>query len=434
MASPSNIDKTLRGISHALNRLVKPGVIFAPSVDDFRAPDALARVFQLQNRMLMLSQEAKQILRAIVDGLREVSAHNNETTYSDTYAACEKVLVDLLGQSLWPSDGKELLDLVDMRLSTKVDEQTFAVPLYGIELVDFDQLELGRLKVVRSDPAWLSAQGVTWNQAADDAPDAGHYKYWLVGTAIGSPDVALRRFRTDAQLAVGMLAIAAASIHERGALRIRIGVVMTPETAHGGARYLSWTSHKKDLTRHYQFVASQDFKIDGELVMQFADSKVFFRAFELLQDSTKTELGEAFARAVYWYSDAHREVVSVMKLVKFWSCVETFFSADKKDITQSVSAGLTCVLVFGGFDFIKESAYVETRRRVTELYDHRSKAVHSALYDHVSDGDIATLSQWVAWMLINMVSFVDRGYTRIGEIKKAGDDIDARLMAAGKVA
>ena len=228
-----------------------------------------------------------------------------------------------------------------------------------------------------------------------------------------------------------MLAISAASIHLRGATRIRIGVVMSPETAHGGAGWLSWTGREKRLLQHFQFRNSQDFKIDGALVQQFVDSAVFFRAFKLVQDQKRSELGEALTKAVYWYSDAHREVVPVMKLVKFWSCVETFFSADQEKITQSVSVGMTSVLIFGGFDFIQESAYKDTKRRIAGLYDQRSKAVHAASHTHVAEKDTATLSQWVAWMLINMVSFIERGYTRLDQIKRIGEAIDKKLVENG---
>ena len=429
---PSRIPnpKTVRTLSLAINRFYKPSSIFVPGIEDLRKPDALARKFQLPGRMLMMSEEAREILRSMAKSIHQLSEHRTETTYSNTYQACLRLIEDMYAKKLRPTDGQELIKLVEGKLAEQVDEQTFAVPLYGVDLIGMDSLHLGQMKIVRADPGWLRSQGVTWDDEVVRGLDPDPYKYWLVGSAIGTADVAMQLFRADAELAVGMLAISAASIHQRGATRIRIGVVMSPETAHGGADWLSWKRRGKELIRHYQFRTSQDFRIDGTLVQQFTDSGVFRRAFEVLQDPTRSELGEALARAVYWYSDAHREVVPVMKLVKFWSCIETFFSADKKDINQSVSVGLTCVLTFGGFDFIQESAYRDTKQRVADLYDQRSKAVHAASHDHVGEQDIATLSQWVAWMLINMVSFIDRGYTRLSEIKKAGEELDARLTAS----
>ena len=422
--------KTVRTLSLALNRFYKPSSIFVPSIEDLRKPDALARRFQLPGRMLMMSEGAREILGSMAKSIHLLSEHRAETTYSDTYQACLRLIEDMYEKRLRPTDGQELIELVEGKLAEQVDEHTFAVPLYGVDLIGMDSLDLGRMKIVRADPGWLRSQGVRWDEEVVRGLDPDPYKYWLVGSATGSTDVTLQLFRADAELAVGMLAISAASIHRNGATRIRIGVVMSPETAHGGADWLSWKKREKELIRHYQFRASQDFRIDGALVQQFADSGVFLRAFEVLQAPTRSELGEVLARAVHWYSDAHREVVPVMKLVKFWSCIESFFSADKKEITQSVSVGLTCVLIFGGFDFIQESSYQDTKRRVADLYDQRSKAVHAASHDHVGEKDIATLSQWVAWMLINMVSFIDRGYTRLSEVKKAGEEIDARMTAS----
>lgn len=99
-------------------------------------------------------------------------------------------------------------------------------------------------------------------------------------------------------------------------------------------------------------------------------------------------------------------------------------------LTQSVSTGLACVLVYGGYNFVPEAEYVSFKKRVATLYDLRSRAVHGAAYHHVSERNVADLSQWVAWMLINMVSFVERGYTKIGQIKAIADRLDEKLVAA----
>ena len=121
-----------------------------------------------------------------------------------------------------------------------------------------------------------------------------------------------------------------------------------------------------------------------------------------------------------------------MKLVKYWSAVETFFSINQTEITRSVSAGLAAVLVFGGFEFVPIADYITTKRRIAELYSARSKAVHRASHRHVSALDAAELSQWVAWMLINMVSFQMQGYKSVAQIKEHSNRLDVRMMEASQ--
>jgi len=229
-----------------------------------------------------------------------------------------------------------------------------------------------------------------------------------------------------------MLAVSAASMYERGASRFRIGVVMSPEEGHGPAIWLSWNDRNLDLTTHHKLIGSQQFKINSDILEQFAASGVFARAFEIFESSSRTQLEEAITKGVYWFSDAHRDAAPVMRLIKYWSCIETFFSADNKDITRSVSVGLASVLVYGGYNFVPETEYLSFKKRVAKLYDVRSRAVHGAAYHHVSERNVDDLSQWAAWLLISMISFVERGYTKTGQIKAMADRLDQKLKGAGE--
>jgi hypothetical protein len=202
---------------------------------------------------------------------------------------------------------------------------------------------------------------------------------------------------------------------------------MSPEQGHARATWLSWNDRNSGLTTHFNFVSSQQFKINSDLLEHFAARSTFTRAFDIFESHSRTQLEEAISKGVYWFSDAHRDPVLVMRLIKYWSCVETFFSADNKDITRSVSTGLAAVLVYGGFNFVPETEYLSFKKRVAKLYDLRSRAVHGAAYNHVSEANVADVSQWAAWMLINMLSLVERGYTEIGQIKTITDQLDEEI-------
>lgn len=283
------------------------------------------------------------------------------------------------------------------------------------------------MRVVPASLAHLDAANVRYDRTnVAKAIEITKAKFWLIGSASGTKRIAEIKFREQAALAAGMLAISAGSMYENGATGFRIGIVMSPVQARGRAAWLSWTEQKRDLSIHISGDGLQNFKINAALVEQFKNSGVFANAFALLQKDNHSPLEEAIVKAVYWYSDAHREAEPVMKLVKYWSCVEPFFSSDNKHITQSVSTGLATILVFGGFGFLPKSAYVETKKRIAKLYNLRSRALHGATHRHVSSEDAAELSQWVAWMLINMVVFAGNGYTKLEQIKGNVERLDAQ--------
>ncbi|HNG82878.1 MAG TPA: HEPN domain-containing protein, partial [Burkholderiaceae bacterium] len=87
----------------------------------------------------------------------------------------------------------------------------------------------------------------------------------------------------------------------------------------------------------------------------------------IFETEERTPLQEAIARAFHWFADAHRDPTPVMQFVKYWTCIETFFSNDRDEITKSVSIGIAAVLVFGGYEFVPQGDYARVKRRAANL-------------------------------------------------------------------
>ena len=84
-----------------------------------------------------------------------------------------------------------------------------------------------------------------------------------------------------------------------------------------------------------------------------------------------------------------------MRLLKFWTWAATFFSGDRTDITESVSFGLAASIVYGNFHFLTPLSLYFLKKRLKSMYADRSAAAHRASHTHVSDKDVADLSQWI---------------------------------------
>jgi hypothetical protein len=61
--------------------------------------------------------------------------------------------------------------------------------------------------------------------------------------------------------------------------------------------------------------------------------------------------------------------------------------------------------------------YNSLKKKVIDLYSLRSRAVHRGYHKHTTERDVAQFSQWIAWMIINMVALVEQGYTTLKEVK-----------------
>lgn len=326
-------------------------------------------------------------------------------------------------------NGQEWLSLISARIKPQIHSRRIVVPFVGVEFKDIDDLVLGSFNLLR--PSIRHLDDVAVDHGWADVPKiiAGYRdrELWLQGSAHGTPRVAERRFRTLADLAAGLLAVAAAVLFKSGATQIFISPNMTGHDSHGDATWFSWEEPSANFTIHRSGIRGVPFEIDSNLREQLYAASTIATAMRIFETETRTPLEEAIARGFHWYADAHRDPTPVMQFVKYWSCIETFFSVDEEEITKSVSIGVAAVLVFGGYEFAPLDEYSIRKRRVASLYGLRSRAVHRASRSHITESDVAELSRYAAQLLINAVSFVERGYQRPDEIKRHSMRLDQQI-------
>lgn len=416
--------KQMRAIDYSLNHLFRAKSLLPDFPKDLPGRDYFSRLLRLSdNRSLFLTENAISHIRIIVEIISEANIYDGLADYSDIWSAFHHIIEDLISKNERPNDAVELLELIQNQIDSRISTCTYAVPLYGIKLDGIDLMEIGSLKIVISPIIYIENNEIECriDDVTKHIEDNKHY-LWLIGSARGTRRVSQEKFRELADLATGMLAVCAASMHEGGATPFEIGIIMTPQEGHGIARWISWND-KKQLSTHCTLIGRQPFVLDRETHDELSGTTILPQAFKIFESQNRTELEKAVAKGVYWFSDAHRDKRPAMKLVKYWSCIETFFSSND-NIVRSVSTGLAMILVSGAYEFVPKKEYPSLKKRVAKLYKLRSSAVHGANYRHVSERDVSELSQWAAWMLINMIAFVEQGFTQPSQIKNITDQLN----------
>jgi hypothetical protein len=357
-----------------------------------------------------LSATGIAYFRTIVSTIADADLYDGRVAYSDIWKVCKKVLAECLINKLTPDTAEEFLQLVGEVIKREIRDHTFVVSIYGIQLKGIECFDVGRFRLVPPTAEFVLANGISDKDGRLEKlmEKMGKDLVWFAGTVNATYDVAKNQFFHQARLTAGLLAISAASTFEQGAQVFRIGAVTSPEDARVPATiYLSWVAGDEYLGFGSQWKRGQDYEIDASLANQLTAAPVFTTMLRILQQPTHNDLEGAIVRAVYWFSDAQKDSSEVMRLVKFWSCIESFFSHEK-DITKSISIGTSAVLTFGPFGFVSRSEYVKTRKRLVALYAKRSKAVHAGMHDHVDASDLKELSQWAAWLILSMAQMSDR--------------------------
>ena len=412
--------KTLRTLTYEVNRLFTPSSYFVPqSLEDLRSlTNPLAREVKLRDRPeIWLSDSGLATFQTIVRRLHDQDISEGLAQYSDIWNTAKAVLGDLNSDGLATEDGAEFVQLIGEKLKEQIATHTFVVPIYGVELKGVDGLRLGSFRITDATPEKLKDLGADpANENVRTFLDHAKHYLCLTATARGTTRAARSSFEARAHLATGVLAAVAASLYQRGAHAFRIGIVMRPEEGYGKASFLSWTDRTPSLSLTLQYATSQPLTIDEAMRARIEGYSLCQYLFRIVESDARTQLEEAIVRALYWYADAHRDLLTEMRLLKYWSCVETFFSSTT-ETTKSVVDGLVTILVSGPFPAVPVEEIDCFKRRLVQLYDSRSRATHGAKYGHVTDEDVGDFSQWVSWMIFNVLAFSGHGYATPQAVK-----------------
>ncbi len=433
-ASISLNHKQARTIERALSRLGgDKSFIDVRSIEDLKGVSITHELHLPDGHMKTLSDSGFEQFKILVSTVHDADSFRGLADYADLWNASTKTLAELFAANLMAGTAQEWLGLLSERLAPEICSRTFVVPFMGLELKGIDELALGPYKIIRPSVSFLDQAGVdhSWADVPRKRQSYSYWDLWLTGSALGTHRVAESRIRTQSVLVAGLIAVVAAAMLPNGATELFISPNMTGHDTDRRATWFSWREAGSDFALHGSRLRGLPFPIDANLRDQLVNASYIRTAMRILQSERRTPLEEAVTHGFHWFADAHRDPTQVMQLVKYWSCIETFFSSDQKDITRSLSVGVASVLVFGGYGFAKVEDYQDLKKRVTKLYALRSQAVHRASRNHVKDRDVAVLSRFAAQLLLNVLSFIEDGYQTPDQIKVHSQYIDALVDARG---
>ena len=378
---------------------------------------------------LLLTDEGLATLREIDCILRAARLVEYAETWDFTNALWE-ILKDLLSEGKMPDDSRELVSLVRGKVEQMRHHYWYAVPVNGIELEGVNRVRLGKLTLTKPMEEELERLGAKLgkdfkiDQALGNGP-------CLIGSVYGTKSYAKRNFRFRAEMTIGVVAAIAAASYEKGSVPFRISLEMTASGAQGVARYTYRNDDEPGICRVRDWSEHQSLRINSDMADYIQSTPYIQHAFGLANRNDLSPLEETIVRSFFWFSDAQRDTVPVMQLVKFWSCAEGFFSEKGVEITKSVSEGVACILVFG-VNFKPPDEYKDTVSKLVELYTLRSKAVHGAHHTHVTHSDIVRLSQYTGWMLLGIAGLIaENGYTMPEEVRSQTERLARQMKGCG---
>jgi hypothetical protein len=200
--------------------------------------------------------------------------------------------------------------------------------------------------------------------------------------------------------------------------------VISPLEHRSPLSLLRWETGGDNPSLSYKWGEEQDLPLSSESVA-YLNRVCFLKQLASLPERTdRSELQDAIVRSLYWFADAYRDRNPTMQFVKLWSCAECFFAIQKEEVTKLNVNGIAAVLTFAGFNIMDVEDYPIFKRRLTNLYELRSVALHRAQFDHIQTSDLNDLSRWIAWIIISTVSLSERGYKTLRQVHEQISRLD----------
>ena len=347
-------------------------------------------------------------------------------TFNDIWQLI-KSHIEMWFEEMLVPDVDEFFDRFLPALAKFKKARRFIYRVEGLTLQDVDTIELGS-KTVRRQFSWDLLEGIESDDARMRECVEKEFGGQCVieGREVGSRDKAQRKFVFGAEMAISVLRLCGCLLYRAAITHTHIRLVDRSLGARGTASSLSWAEEERRLCFTRYLGKEQSLTLSLDMLQYLTEHCFFKQLFQCLEKEDRSELEDTINRAIYWFGEAHKDSDDTMKFVKLWSCVESFFSIEKDQSTVLNATGLSAVMTCGGYSVVDVADYGEFKKKVTHLYDLRSKALHRAYHGHIGWSELEDFAQIVAWLITSMVSLTLKGYTELREVLQQCRRIDEK--------
>lgn len=371
--------------------------------------------------LIHLSEKAYASFLRLVEAVEAYLPSRDLVSSDDIYQTCKIELGFMYEQEAPLKNIASFLASVEARIKPQIITHRFFTTLDGLCLSGLNQMRVGRLTIQTPDLAMLE-HCVANEDMINGTWDRMKQGLWISVEITGSRKYAEIRFFEDVKAACGLLAVSLTTVLDRGGSVVRLTPSMDGRVRPSAASWFSIESSSKKLSTSSSMKGFQSIILNDGHIEELQESEWFLELTRIIQKEGEGDIENAVRRAVYWFFDAQIDTSAEMQLVKFWSCIECFFSFENSGkTTTKIKHGLTALLTLGGYGFANIDTWRELEKEVDELYELRSRAVHDAKHSHVSDRDITKVSKWAAWAILEISSLISRGYETRAQIKEQTD-------------
>jgi hypothetical protein len=407
------------------------GVSFPKTINEIKVIGFFSPKIKVGKSEAYLTKNGKIALRRICDIILQTKKYNDMLNYNDVFHEVTSEIGRWLSNNLIPNN-EEFINPLDVLLSKKIDNYTFVCRLDGLAFDTVDNIVIGSKEIKKYNQKLISGRSNVSDGTNEVIEKEYSNRLVIVGAERGSSSVAQEKFYHNAELSLSVLRLYSCALYNSAIHKINIRLINNCSHAYGPASSFGWGDSEKNLIFTRYFKSTQDLKLDSERLKQLRSECFFEKLANIIDKQKKNELEEAIVKSLFWIGEAQKDLSCASAWIKLWSCVECFFTLGVEEIAEFNARGISSILIFGGYSHKKYGDYEQLKKKIKNYYALRSKVVHRAEYTHIDEIQLTEFSFIVAWVIITMVSLLDRGYTTLAQIHKQSKRLDLAETKSNK--
>lgn len=336
-------------------------------------------------------------------------------TEEEVYKECRAFIGQRLLQEL---DIKcaTLIERVCQVLRAKIDSHLYVTKLHGVDIENLTRWDVNSFFISTPDKSLLEvcSEHAANTDNIEMVWRTMQYGVWIGGAISGTPKYAEQEFLARCRKIISALAITFCVGNDKGAASLNIGVQRVESRS-----WFGYGAVAKALRVTRTAGGTTSVRCNQDYLNDLRDNTEWFVPLvDMLFNEEPTEIESAIQRATHWFYDAQSDPDTDMRFLKFWSCIECFFSLDKERVTGQIRDGLSAMLIFGGCRLAVPEEWKGVRKEIDRLYDLRCEAVHEARHGHIKHDDIVKVSSWAGNVILSIAGLVQQGYTTREQVKQ----------------
>jgi hypothetical protein len=427
------IEKT---INQTWNTLIKcKNYCIASTLDDL-AKASKSPHLTINSSIWMFNDQSIKKFREFINNIYFKTTYRNKkteavVTYNSIYQCIKtelEVEITNLNLGINKRELKDVLLAIFTRISEQIKTFEFLFILDGLELQDIKEISFGNIKIVKFDDdlnndfyaksSIFSSSSATSHQK--NIEDNYLNKVVMICSALGNLDKAEEIARCKSKQLINYFRyIISVWTHERISENIfKINIASEAYTQTEYLLFQEVNNNKTGFLRSRGRRHLEKFVINKKLLNDLEETAFLNEAKSFLNNEQISELERRITTAIYWAGEAQNEFDRDIAFLKYWTALEAISSNEKEKITHALCKGISNILAFSSYHFIEVSETLNLYKRISILYDKRSKIIHSGFRQSITAPELSEICRYTSYMIFSLFDFRDQGYTELKQIDR----------------